>query len=115
VWSGLKKELMGIRLQSSEAVLSRACSLLLQILTLVKYMSLAEVAGVCVVGPEEGADGYQTPVLRGRPFPGSQPSHTDQVRIVRSIRYLLITGFLCDHTVLDVKELFPKQIIFFFE
>jgi hypothetical protein len=43
-------------------------------------MSLAEVAGVCLVGPEEGADGYQTPVLRGRPFPGSQPSHTHQVR-----------------------------------
>ncbi len=43
----------------------------LTVLTLVQYISLAEVAGVCVVGPEEGADGYQTPVLRGRPFPGS--------------------------------------------
>ncbi len=56
------------------------------------YVSLAEVSGVCLVGPEEGADGYQTPVLRGCPFPGLQPSLTVQYLSLAEVAVVCVVG-----------------------
>jgi hypothetical protein len=65
-----------------------------------------------VVGPEEGADGYQTPVLRGRPFPGSQPSHTHQVRQINPL-FVDHWIFLGNHSA-KCKGTVPETNNFFF-